>query len=106
MTRPFCYSKQISRISMPKQLWFSHSWNNRTDFSSSDYDRQVKVSLTVLVRFSPFVCGCGVAAAVWSSAKLLVNPLVEYDDDDDGDSDVSVAGAVLRAVQVMSLMLT
>lgn len=60
------------------------------------------------------MCVCAAAAPVlliaasvwqqpWLSVELSVNPLLECDDD---DSNVAVAGAVLRAVQVMSLMLT
>lgn len=47
-------------------------------------------------------CSLGVAALVWLSVELSVNPLLECDD----DSNVAVAGAVLHAMQVMSLMLT
>lgn len=43
-----------------------------------------------------------IVASVWSSVELSVKPLLECDD----DSTVAVAGAVLHAMQVMSLMLT
>lgn len=43
-----------------------------------------------------------IVASVWPSVELSVNPLLECDD----DSNVAVAGAVLHAMQVMSLMLT
>lgn len=47
-------------------------------------------------------CSLSVAALVRLSVELSVNPLLECDD----DSNVAVAGAVLHAMQVMSLMLT
>lgn len=47
-------------------------------------------------------CNLGVTTLVLLSVELSVNCLLECD----VDSNVAVAGAVLHAIQVMSLMLT